>query len=363
VSRGELIAALMRKIETSLEPLIPRGKPVALLDFPWHMNSGDSAIWLGELAFLRRNRNRVVYLCDPWSYSPREAERRMGNAMILIHGGGNFGDIYLENQALRERAAADFPDRRIVQFPQTLWFSSNEASERAGGVFRRHPDFTLMVRDSRSREFAEDVLGMSAVLCPDMAFALGPLDRSSAPAKEVVWLGRTDLESTGPAIPMDPQVEVRDWLDYERPDVTPRIALRSALQRAAGSTRTSLANYRGRFREALPQGMLLHKLHARGRLAHGCDLLSRGRVVVTDRLHGHILSVLLGIPNVLIDNSYGKNQSFYATWTHDLDLVRWAKPGDDPLQLARSLVPGLAVGGEAVPTRASGGGLGSESSA
>jgi exopolysaccharide biosynthesis predicted pyruvyltransferase EpsI len=363
VSHEELIAALNRRIKTSLAALIPNGKPVALLDFPWHMNSGDSAIWLGELEFLRRNRNPIVYLCDPWSYSPREAEKRMGDAMILIHGGGNFGDIYLENQALRERAAADFPDRRIVQLPQTVWFSTSEASESAASVFMRHPDFTLMVRDRRSGEFAEDGLGIPAVLCPDMAFALGALARSSAPAKEVVWLGRTDIESTAPTIPRDPQVEVRDWVDYERPDVTPRIAVRSAVQKAAGSARTSLMNYRGRFREALPQGKLLHKLHARGRLAHGCDLLARGRVVVTDRLHGHILSVLLGIPHVLMDNNYGKNRSFYETWTHDLDLVRWANPGDDPLQLARSLVPGLAVGREAVATPASAGGPGSGSSA
>jgi pyruvyl transferase EpsO len=86
-------------------------------------------------------------------------------------------------------------------------------------------------------------------------------------------------------------------------------------------------------------------------------------VVVTDRLHGHILSVLLGIPNVLMDNSYGKNQSFYATWTQDLDLVRWAKKGDDPLQLARSLVPDLAVGDGPVATPANAPDPGSGSSA
>ncbi len=363
MSHRELIAALKRRIETSLAPLIPNGKPVALLDFPWHMNSGDSAIWLGELAFLRRNRNRVVYLCDPWSYSPREAERRMGDAMILIHGGGNFGDIYRENQALREQVAGDFPDRRIVQLPQTVWFSSTEASGRAGQVFRRHPDFTLVVRDRRSYDFAEQELGMPSVLCPDMAFALGPLARPSQPVKEVVWLGRTDIESAGPQIPDDPQIEVRDWLDNERPDATPRATLRSALYRAAGSARTKLVSYRGRFREVLPQGKLLYRLHAGGRLAHGCDLLARGQVVVTDRLHGHILSFLLAIPHVLMDNNYGKNHSFYETWTHDLDLVRWAKMGDDPVQLARSLVTGLAMGGEHVATPASACGRGSGSSA
>jgi exopolysaccharide biosynthesis predicted pyruvyltransferase EpsI len=363
VNHPELIAALQGRIETELKALVPRAKRVALLDFPWHMNVGDSAIWLGALAFLRRNGNRVIYVCDPTTYSAREAEKRMGDAMVLISGGGNFGDIYRENQALRERVAADFPDRRIVQLPQAVWFSAREASERAASVLRRHPDFTLMVRDGRSREFAEQALGVPAVLCPDTAFALGPLARPSPPAKEVVWLGRTDIESTGPPIPTDPHVEVRDWLDYERPDPTPRAALRRALQDAGRSARSSLAGYRGSLRDALPVGTALYNLHARGRLAHGCDLLARGRLVVTDRLHGHILSVLLGIPHVLMDNNYGKNQNFYATWTHDLDLVRWAEPTDDPLQLARSLVTDLGVSSEDVAIRASAFGLGSGSSA
>ena len=40
-------------------------------------------------------------------------------------------------------------------------------------------------------------------------------------------------------------------------------------------------------------------------------------MVITERLHGHILCLLGGIPNVLIDNSYGKNAAFYSAWTHD----------------------------------------------
>ena len=34
--------------------------------------------------------------------------------------------------------------------------------------------------------------------------------------------------------------------------------------------------------------------------------LRRGKVVITDRLHAHVLCLLLGIPHVLLDNNYGK---------------------------------------------------------
>ncbi|WP_276524270.1 polysaccharide pyruvyl transferase family protein, partial [Enterobacter hormaechei] len=45
---------------------------------------------------------------------------------------------------------------------------------------------------------------------------------------------------------------------------------------------------------------------ARRRVERGLRLLSRGERIVTDRLHGHILSLLLGIPHVVLDNDYGK---------------------------------------------------------
>lgn len=33
---------------------------------------------------------------------------------------------------------------------------------------------------------------------------------------------------------------------------------------------------------------------------------------------------MLGIPHVVLDNSYGKVRSFYETWTRDAPIVRWA---------------------------------------
>ena len=64
---------------------------------------------------------------------------------------------------------------------------------------------------------------------------------------------------------------------------------------------------------------------ARRRLAHGYALLAAGRTVVTDRLHGHLLCVLLGIPHVVLDNRYGKNRALFEAWTHDVPFARWAE--------------------------------------
>ena len=43
--------------------------------------------------------------------------------------------------------------------------------------------------------------------------------------------------------------------------------------------------------------------------------------VVTSRLHGHILSCLVDVPSSIIDNSYGKNISYYELWTKNLEIT------------------------------------------
>ena len=73
------------------------------------------------------------------------------------------------------------------------------------------------------------------------------------------------------------------------------------------------------------------------RLERGCRILLRGGVIVTDRLHGHILSLLLGLPNVIMDNNYGKIRSVYETWTRGCPLVSWAESPSEALAIARQL--------------------------
>jgi pyruvyl transferase EpsO len=78
------------------------------------------------------------------------------------------------------------------------------------------------------------------------------------------------------------------------------------------------------------------------RVLRGCALLSRGKVVVTDRLHAHILSTLLGIPNIILDNNYGKLSSFRDAWTRDHPLSHSASSVEEASDLADKLVREVA---------------------
>jgi pyruvyl transferase EpsO len=68
------------------------------------------------------------------------------------------------------------------------------------------------------------------------------------------------------------------------------------------------------------------------------EVLARGRVVQTDRLHGHLLSLLQGIPQVIEDNATGKVRAYHDTWTHQCSLTHWADSPAEAVANARDLL-------------------------
>ncbi|HXQ20166.1 MAG TPA: polysaccharide pyruvyl transferase family protein [Candidatus Acidoferrales bacterium] len=310
----QLIARLAGQIDETLRPLLANQRRFALLDFPTYGNVGDHAIWLGQIAYLHSiGVRRLCYVCDLFTYSREQLRARLGDGTILLCGGGGLGDLYPPYQRLREEIIDAFRDNAIIQLPQTIHFEAPAALARARRIINGHPRITLLVRDRRSLDVARAEFGAPSFLCPDMSFCIGPLRRPSGRHERIVWLARTDREAVAPAprrtlagiTPVDWAQASATWLR-----TADRVA-RALLRRAPALRK-------------IPAPMAWsYTALARERLRFGARLLGAARVVVTDRLHGHILSVLLGVPHILLDNSYGKNRNFYETWTRECDLVRW----------------------------------------
>ncbi|WP_322963419.1 polysaccharide pyruvyl transferase family protein [Sphingomonas fuzhouensis] len=268
------------------------GQPYALVDFPDHANVGDSAIWLGEIALLRDiGAGDPAYIARWDDFDEAAFRAACPSGPILIHGGGNLGDIWPHHQHFREQLLTRFRDRRIVQLPQSIHFRDAANRDQFARITGDHPDFHLLVRDERSLEIASRHFDGPTMLAPDSAFGLGSLARPVAADCRYLMLLRSDAERVmrddAPLTGL-PGAVALDWLDE---------ALVSATS---------------------PQA------RAQARVERGLRLLARGEQVVTDRLHGHILSLLLGIPHVVLDNDYGKVAAYIAAWTGDGPLVRQA---------------------------------------
>ncbi len=324
---------LAQDLTHAIAGVIPPGTDCALLDFPDHPNVGDSAIWSGERRFIHAHGMRLRYVSDLSTYSARVLRRAMPKGVVLIHGGGNFGTLWPAHQQHREQVLRDLADYPVVQLPQSLWFESDEALRATADVVRSHPDFTLMVRDRASQRIAQEGLGARAVLCADSALLLHGALARARPDVDCLILARSDkeraIDGLGAAF-ADHRISVAtaDWLE-EGQSFARALALR--LRRRAHGRLAHAALYQ---RALAAQWDRL----ADQRVRRGCRLLSRGRVVITDRLHAHILCTLLGIPHIVLDNSYGKISSFVEEWTHDHPLVRRATSVDEAGQLCLELL-------------------------
>src|SRR5688572_24138161 len=147
-----IIERLRNGLRATLFPLVQGHKTCALLDFPDHSNVGDSAIWAGAVALIADAGMTIGYRCDPETYSRRHLRRSVPAGPIFINGGGNLGDVWQRHQRLREAVVRDFPDRQIIQLPQTVHFQRPENLAAARQRFDSHVNFTLLVRDQFSLE-------------------------------------------------------------------------------------------------------------------------------------------------------------------------------------------------------------------
>ena len=341
----DLIASLGRTIDRTLGPLVPREGGVALVDFPRTANVGDSMIWLGTLAWLARNgHGSPRYVCSDLTYDARRLARRLGKGTILLGGGGNFGDLYPGHQRFRERVIADFPEHRIVQLPQSIHYQAAAALARTREVVKRHPRLTLLLRDPASLRLARAEFEVPSQLCPDLALALGPLRRLAAPTRPIAWLSRNDKEARpDDALAEVPGLESVDWVtDEPHPLIDVHLTVDRWLRHRPALRPWAAPGLEATFERA-----------ARIRLARGIRTLGAGRVVVTNRLHGHVLALLLGIPHFVVDNSYGKVRGLYEAWTSGSKLARFCATQAEALELAlrRSEAPEPVTALEADPLR------------
>lgn len=328
-SRLALIARLEAAIHDCLKAHVPAGESVAILDFPDIRNCGDSAIWLGEMAYLAaRHGKRPAYVSRIDDFSSEELERAVPSGPIFIHGGGNFGDIWGAHQDFRERVLERFPDRAVIQFPQSIHYRSSGRIEQSARAIGRHRNFTLLVRDEESKIFAKKHFDCAVHLCPDMAFAIGPME-PAPPIFPVLAMLRADREKAGDAdLSAHPDIPVEDWISESA------VSVRASKAFGAASALLSLR----------PAELRLAKLDAaaRNRFRRGIRQISRGRAIVTDRLHVHICSLLIGRPHAVLDNSYGKVRRFMAAFSGGTDLSYQATSFDDGIAWARHRAEGDA---------------------
>ncbi|MGX5714861.1 polysaccharide pyruvyl transferase family protein [Arthrobacter sp. MAHUQ-56] len=329
ITLESLQADAMKSLSRMLEP----GTHVALLDFPRHQNAGDSFIWLGTLAYLEKLGVTVDYVADLHVFDADDLRRRLPAGPILITGGGNFGDRWKEHQKFRELVISSFPERKIIQLPQSLDFESSAGLAEAQKVLNFHPDLTIMLRQSVDMKRAEEWFPQARrVYCPDLALGLGRLKSPSQATHDAVLLLRQDSESVTRGNVdafSDMEYLVTDWnlgaFDqflwklYRMPENIARVV--------PASRRPLLSSIQWTYVRAASLNLTAAQKN-----------VSRGRVLVTDRLHGMFLGALMGIPTIALDNANGKVAGVFEDYVSQFPHVQMAESLEDSASKARSVL-------------------------
>lgn len=328
-TQTELIDTLQRRIDEAILPYVSKPRDLILLDFPNHANVGDSAIYAGELAFFTKRLGVQPSVVSDWANIPWEKIADSDkNDPIFLHGGGNFGDVWPQHQEFREAILRKFPGKLVVQLPQSIHYSDPSTIAKSAEVIQQHGNFVLLVRDDESHELARQNFRCEVQRCPDMAFHIGALKAPSAPEYELLLLMRNDREKreepSDSALALPQGSLVTDWLDD-----------RKTMKVGAKATTAFKAIFQNDLSEMSIRRQYFEML-AMNRLDRGTRLLSSGKFIVTDRLHVHILSILLDIPHVVLDNSYGKVSRFINLWTRESSKMTRADSLAEALDVYRS---------------------------
>lgn len=284
-------------------------KTAYLIGYPFLKNIGDHVLWEGCWKYLNERFHLItdeemLKKYGPYNKVPDAAideflSNLASDDLIFFKGGGYFND-YSEIFLMYVCSIIKRIKKQKAFFlPQSINFSKDSSLyKRLYSVFL-DKEVHIIVRENISHEISRKLFPSCGLfLNTDMAFYLYPIETDislGGNSHGILFNLRNDGEEKRslfdylilnniliPMIKTRTRVVVEDLMDYGSPH-NHKFSLDIAIHR------TSAFN-----------------------------------IIVTDRLHGHILALLMNKPSVLIRNNYHKNKSIYETWLADVSISQIA---------------------------------------
>tara|TARA_R110001583_G_scaffold131478_1_gene283239 strand:- start:11267 stop:12199 length:933 start_codon:yes stop_codon:yes gene_type:complete len=294
-NKWNIVLDNLKESHSYIEKLIA-GRKVCYLDIPFHFNVGDLLIYKGTERFFKDNNIKINYRSFATNCNLKKVEEC---DVILLHGGGNFGDIYSLHQDFREKIIKKFPHKVIICLPQSIHFNNLDELERSARVFKKHKEFFLLVRDKESLDTSTKFTDKSALI-PDMAHSLHPL------------IDKSELITA---------VNPTKLLNLKRVDVE-KVNINSNINKRSFDWNQIITRYDKYSHKLLSKVSRICHTFTMDEWEAQTDIIVFNSInyfydfeeVHTDRLHGFILAYLLGKKVSLLDNSYGKNKRYVSAW-------------------------------------------------
>lgn len=269
-------------------------KSVILWGTPDYGNLGDQAIAHAEVEFVKEELEvSNIFIvpekkCMEYIY-PMKKFAYKKKMLFLLQGGGNMGEMYAFQERCRQMLIKKIKNSSLVVFPQSVDFvCGSRKHKKAKNIYQNNANLSLYARDKITYQRMKDLFPKcNILLVPDIVTIL---DKSEKKQKRegVLFCLRSDQE-----LNKNSKREIDQLFKF----------LENNKMMMLDTYNTDFAS------EFHEQEKLLEEFWGKMRGA---------KLVVTDRLHGMIFSMITNTPCVAFDNSTRKVSGFYRTWFADI---------------------------------------------
>ena len=288
-------------IQLYVETKRAKNKKIFLLMTPRHGNLGDHAIALGEYKFFDEHFSNVslievssAFLNDK-SFGVSKIKKIVASEdLVVIHAGGYLGTLWFHNEVVVRNIINCFRDKRIIFMPNTIYYHNNEFGNNqlkiSADIYNQHGNISLYVRENQSKQLFENTFYNTKVtLVPDMAFYLSKFEYKQK-RKGILLCLRNDCEKT------------RTCDEY---------ILETLKKLEAPITFSDMCI-----------DEMVSKKRRKKRVEEKFMQFASSELVVTDRLHGMIFSVITQTPCVIINSQSHKVSGVYE-WVKDYNYIEF----------------------------------------
>ncbi|MCM1425822.1 MAG: polysaccharide pyruvyl transferase family protein [Eubacterium sp.] len=290
---------------------------IYLIGTPDHYNIGDHIITYATCVFLQDIVPEIEIIEISMKEFPRKLPELQKNIrqddILILQGGGNMGNIYWRNERIRREIIKRFYNNKIIIFPETIYYTKDCEGTAdlaiSQSIYEKAAKLVICAREKVSYEIMNEVYPWNTViLVPDMVCYLEP--NISVSREKVKLFYRSDLEkSISEALKQKIEEFLKDRkLDYEYKDM--------------------MHLGKGYIGKANRDRIVWNKIKE----------IAGAKLVITDRLHAMILSVITGTPCLVIAEYNHKIESAYYTWFETVPYIVLLKDSSKLEEKAKALL-------------------------
>jgi len=284
---------------------------VYLVFTPEHGNLGDHAIAQSETEILLNLKIPYIEITGKqlFDLEKKKMLKVMNGRVILIHGGGYLGTIWLKSELMIRSIIINNPKSTVFLLPNTIYYEDDEKGKTELGksieIYNSHRKLKIFAREKISYEKMKKIY-QNVSLVPDMVLHMNKC-QDGIERKGCILCLRNDCEKTR-------------TVEKEK-------SIRRQLKKIFGENVREL------------DMVVSHQIPVCERnkeLETQYDALRHSELVVTDRLHGMIFCVITGTPCIVIDSKSPKVRGCY-DWIRDLPYICFCENVDELTHVFESI--------------------------